>query len=427
LADRPLCRVELAFSGFNFAEYGVWVAVLVYAYERAGTTMTAAVAVAQLLPAAIVAPLAARLTDRHGGAVVLRRGYWLQAAALAATATLMAAGAPDLFVYTAAILAACAVTVTRPAQAALLPGLVASSEELTAANVLSGWVESVSVLAGPAVAGLLIALDGPGVAIGCSALCVTGSAVLVTSVRAHRRPETALASPGPRAATEPSGGLAVLRADGGLAALVALLGAQYLVIGVLDVLEVVLAVATLGLGPAGAGYLAAAFGAGGIIGSLGAVSLIGRRRLATPLIGAAVAWALLLVALGVWPSVVGALVLLTAAGSARTVFDVSGRTILQRAAPPAARGRVFGMLEGVSMLGLALGSGMVPVLVALGGTGSALIAIGLLISVVALASATRLRRVDRISTAFGRSWSSLQAEHSTVRVWEDQRFGGQPA
>lgn len=395
LTNGPVRRVELAFSGFNVAEYGVWVAVLVYAYERGGTTLTAAVAVAQLIPAAIVAPLAATLTDRRGGAVALRRGYWLQAAALGATAALLLTAAPQFCVYAAAILAASAVTVTRPAQAALLPALVESSEELTAVNVCSGWVESVSVLAGPAIAGVLIALGGPGAAVGCFAVCVAGSAVLVTSIGPERDPDAFVAHAPARLVDERLGGLAVLHRDRGLAALVALLGAQYLVMGVLDVIEVVLAVATLGLGPAGAGYLGAAFGAGGIIGSLVTLSLIGRRRLAAPLIGAAVGWSLLLVLLGAWPTVLGAFVLLAAAGSARTVFDVSGRTILLRASPAAARGRVFGMLEGVAMLGLALGSGVVPVLVALGGVGPALISIGLLMSVLALVPAARLYRVDR--------------------------------
>jgi MFS family permease len=395
LADRSVCRVELAFSGFNLAEYGVWVAVLVYAYERAGTTVTAVVAVAQLVPAAIVAPLAARLTDRCGGAVALRRSYWLQASALGATAAFLLAGAPDLLVYAAAIVVASAVTVTRPAQAALLPALVDRPEDLTAVNVLSGWVESVSVLAGPAIAGVLIAVDGPGAAVACFAVCVAGSAALVTPLRTDHRAGTVLAEAGEDTAPGRLGGLAVLRADRGLAAVVAVLGAQYLVIGVLDVLVVVLAVSNLGLGPSGAAYLDAAFGAGGVIGALAALSLIGRRRLATPLIGAAVGWALVLVVLGAWPTVVGSFLLLAGAGSARSVLDTSGRTILLRAAPAAARGRVFGMLEGVAMLGLALGASLVPVLVALGGVGTSMVAIGLLISVIALASVARLRGVDR--------------------------------
>jgi MFS family permease len=92
------------------------------------------------------------------------------------------------------------------------------------------------------------------------------------------------------------------------------------------------------------------------------------------------------------------------------VFDVSGRTILLRASPAAARGRVFGMLEGVAMLGLALGSGLVPVLVALGGVGPALIAVGLLMGVLALAPAARLHRVDR------RQPSPLRELRSPVRA-----------
>jgi hypothetical protein len=48
--------VEFAFVAFNLAEYGVWVTVLVYAYGHGGTTATAFVAVAQLVPADVLAP-----------------------------------------------------------------------------------------------------------------------------------------------------------------------------------------------------------------------------------------------------------------------------------------------------------------------------------------------------------------------------------
>ena len=150
LANRQVCLMELAFSGFNMSEYGVWVAVLVYAYQRGGTTATAIVAVAQLVPAALAAPMLARAADRHDPVRALRRGYWWQAAALGGTSLLVYVGAPDVCVYAGAILAASAVTATRPAQSALLPRLARSSDELTALNVMSGWVESISILAGPA-------------------------------------------------------------------------------------------------------------------------------------------------------------------------------------------------------------------------------------------------------------------------------------
>ena len=52
-----LRRVELAFVGFNAAELGTWVAILVFAYEAGGAATAGAIGVIQLVPAAIFAPL----------------------------------------------------------------------------------------------------------------------------------------------------------------------------------------------------------------------------------------------------------------------------------------------------------------------------------------------------------------------------------
>ena len=79
----------------------------------------------------------------------------------------------------------------------------------------------------------------------------------------------------------------------------------------------VLAIGVLKMGESGAATSSAAFGAGGILGSVAALSLIGRRRLASPLIAAAAGWAALMVALGAWPTVGGAFLLLAIAGAAR--------------------------------------------------------------------------------------------------------------
>ena len=390
LHRRDVRRVELAYAGFISAEFGTWVAILVYAYERGGATGAALVALAQLLPASIAAPLLSGLVDRRGGANVLRLGYLCQAAGFGATAALILISAPPALVYATAIVTACTVTMTRPAQAAVIPSLAHDGDELTGINTLSGWSEAISDLAGTALAGALIAIAGTGVAIMWFALVLIGSAALVATV-----------NPGEPRVTEPDepsdvrGGLVALREDRGLAGVVALLGAEYLVIGVLDVLLVVLAIGVLEMGESGAGYLSAAFGAGGILGSVAALSLIGRRRLASPLIAAAVGWAALMVALGAWPTVGGAFLLLAIAGAARTVVEVAGRTMLLRGAPAEVRGRVFGLLEGVSMLGLALGALLVLAMVALAGAGMALVTTGVLLSLITLATAARVHLADR--------------------------------
>ena len=51
-----LRRVELAFVTFNAAEWGTWIAMLVFAYEQGGTTTAGLVALAQLIPAGCARP-----------------------------------------------------------------------------------------------------------------------------------------------------------------------------------------------------------------------------------------------------------------------------------------------------------------------------------------------------------------------------------
>ena len=395
-------RTELAYVGFNLAEYGVWVSVLIYAFQRGGTTTAALVAVAQLLPAAALAPTLAGAIDRIGARAALRRGYRCQSATLGATALALASGAPDPVVYAAAILAATAVTTTRPAQAALVPLLCAGPDELTAVNVLSGWVESVSLLAGPALAGGLFALDGPGAAVAAFALCTAAAAWLIGGVAARPEPgdpQDAGGRDAPAVAVIMSDESGVFRAPAmvrrsGVTAPVMLLGVQCLVIGMLDVALVILAIRVLALGAPGAGYLTAAFGGGGILGSLAAIGLIGRDRLAGALTAAGVIWGVLLTLLGAWPTAAGAVVILIAAGSMRVLLDVSGRTLLLRAVPVTARAPIFGLLEGVAMLNLAIGSLLVAALDALGGVALSLIVAGAALSCTAALAAGRLRRVE---------------------------------
>ena len=82
---------------------------------------------------------------------VLAAGYVVQAVAMGATAAVMLAGAAAPMAYLCAAVAATAVTVTRPAQAVLTPALARSAEELTATNVVPGWVENGSVFVATAV------------------------------------------------------------------------------------------------------------------------------------------------------------------------------------------------------------------------------------------------------------------------------------
>jgi hypothetical protein len=94
LGEPRLRRVESAFFAFGAAEYGVWVAILVYAYERGGATLAGVIAVVQLIPAAVVAPLATRIAERLSRGAALHLGYGTLAISLSATAAVLLLKAP---------------------------------------------------------------------------------------------------------------------------------------------------------------------------------------------------------------------------------------------------------------------------------------------------------------------------------------------
>jgi cyclic nucleotide-binding protein/transmembrane secretion effector len=200
-------------------------------------------------------------------------------------------------------------------------------------------------------------------------------------------------------AREALGGFRALASDPPARVVVGLTAGQSLVIGALDVLTVVLALTLLRAGPSAAGYLTSALGAGGIAGSMVAVTSLGRRRLSRTIAAGALALGLPVAVMGIAPNRVVAVAMLAMAGGGRVVLDVSGRTLLQRIMPDEILARVFGVLEGLYMGALAAGSLAASVLVSLLGPRGALLALGGVLPVVLLAAWPRLMRIDREAPA----------------------------
>jgi MFS family permease len=101
------------------------------------------------------------------------------------------------------------------------------------------------------------------------------------------------------------------------------------------------------------------------------------------------------VLIGLRPTAAAAIAFLVLGGAGRVVVDVAGRTLLQRLAPTNLLARVFGLLEGLTMAGLALGSLLAPALVAVGGAQLALLGVGALLPLAALVAGRSLQHVDR--------------------------------
>jgi len=400
MSDPNVRRVELAYLGFNMTEFATWIAILVYAFERGGAREAGVVAPIMLVPSAIVAPFAAYAGDRFRRDRVLLIDYLVQSVAIGATAATLFVDADPWVVYASATIASISITFTRPAQNSLIPALTETPDDLTATNVVTGVVEGAGKMLGPLAAGVLLGLSGPDAVFAVFAGVTLLGAILVSRVRVEA---SAVTPPGRVGASdvwrETVAGFTTLRREREPRLVVLLLASSDIVVGALDVLFVATAIDLLGIGQSGAGYLSAAFGAGAVIGAAATVLLVGRRRLTPPLAAGAVVFGVPIGLVAVTPSAVSAPILFAVAGGGRTLGDVAGHTLLQRISPNEVLSRVFGVLEGLSMFALAMGSIGAAVLIQVFGVQAALVVIGAFLPLVILLSSNHLLSIDRRAVA----------------------------
>jgi MFS family permease len=391
-----LVRLLGAYGSFLIGEFGIWITLLVYAYDRYGTTGTTVVVLVQLVPGMGFSPFAGDLADRRSPAAVLRASYVAQACALGAMTATVALHGPAAVVFALGGCATLGMEPTRPAQGALLPSVVRTPTELTIANVLTGWLDGAASLAGPVVVGVAIALGGfvPAMAV-TAAVNLLAAALLVGRLGLARRAEARPAEP------ETAGVLSGVRRTLALPATRLLLvynGFYYLLIGALDVLCVVLAVSLLHLGQGAAGYLNAALGGGATVAGVVTLLLAGRRDLARVIAAALLVSAAALALIGALTTVAATVVLLVVVGLSGAVFQTMARVLLQRAAPADATGAAFAAVEAVMSIGLAAGALVVRAGVAVAGLRAALFAPALLGLLLVLVTGRRLRSVDTAAT-----------------------------
>ena len=183
MQNRELRRVELAWGASIVAEWAHFVALGVFAYNAGGTTAVGIAGLARMLPAAVVAPLASSLGDRHRRERILVATALVGACALAGSSAAFFAGGNALLVYALAAVIGITSTLFRPAMQAVLPSLARTPEELIAANGASSTIESLATLAGPLLAGVLVSVTNPGVVFAAAAGTLLTGALLLAPLR----------------------------------------------------------------------------------------------------------------------------------------------------------------------------------------------------------------------------------------------------
>jgi MFS family permease len=388
--NKALVRVVGGYVLFTLTEYSVWIAMLVYAYRHGGAAIAGLVAVVQLVPAAVLAPVAAAAADRRSPVFLLVGGYLVQAAGMAATAVAVIAGVP-LAAYAAAVVASAAVTTARPAQSTLLPSVSVTPDQLTAANVAVSWVEAAGIAAAGLMTGALIAVAGVASVFAVCAGLGLAAALLVVGLRVPPLVSSPERAPAVLAGLGTS--IALMGRQPRLRLMLALLTAEAAVVGALDLLFVILAISVLHRSQAWAGYLNSAYGVGAVLAAPVSAMLVGR-RLGLPILSAALLLSGALAVLAFGLGLAATVALLIVAGASRALLDVASRTLMQRSVPAQLLGRIFGLLEGLTMAGLAVGALLVPALMHLGGSRLALFGVAAVLPLAAAVGGRGLFGLD---------------------------------
>lgn len=407
LRTPALRRVVSAYLIFGTAEWATWIAMLVWAFDRGGAGAAGLISVVQMVPATLAAPFAASLFERMRRDRALALGYGVQAGTRLLVGIVLVLEAPSWVVYVAAAVTTTSIVLTRPVHHAIIPEIAETPEEITVGHSASSTVEGLATFAGPILAGILLGIYGPGSVFFLTSAAAVVAVFLTRSLPLRRTFVRETEAENIVKATV--AGLRELKANSGALLLTLVVGAQWVVIGALDVLVVAFGIDVLEMGPSGPGILMSAIGVGGLIGAAATVILIGRKQLSPAIAGGMLVTgiAIAAVAFSVLPLV--AWLLLAVSGVGKAFVDVAGRTLLHRAVLPDILSRIFGVQESMIMGGVAVGAILAPPLINRMGPEGALVATGLFLPVVGLLAWVQIRKLDSAALLPGPGYARLEA------------------
>ena len=329
-----------------------YTASAVWAFREGGAMLAATFGVVAMVPAAVVAPFAAVVTDRARKERVIVISLAARAGFLLLLAAGIAVGSTPLVLVAAALASMCA-RVLYPALAATLPALARSRQELVSANALVSGIENVGCVIGPALAGVALIVVSPAAVSATAALgtlAAAAAAIRIGSAPVEPADPCPLSdAPALSPFREIAAGFASIAADTATRSLVATHAVHAFAFGALGITIVQLAIDDLRLGAAGLGMLETALAVGGVAGGIVALGRAANHSVARSIRLGAVLFAGPLCAAAILVSPAAALCGLALAGIGNVLLDVAVYTHVQETTVETVIARTIAALRSVAV------------------------------------------------------------------------------
>jgi len=389
---------RLLVTAFIVDALGSWaysVVLAVYVFDRTHSTQwLAAVGTSRWLVGLVVSSYAGVIADRYERTRVMIVSALSSAAVMVVMAAVVAANGPIWTLIALSAISAIAAAPYRPAAGALTPDVV-SEKDLVAANSLFSTLESLTVVLGPAVGGLLLLTGDAVIGVIVNAVSFVVAAAIVVRLQVKARGS---ADADGNAFAQWLVGLRALSRQRVAMMLVLFCALDSAIYGASTVLYIPLSI-HLGTGSSGYSYLLAGSALGGVIAAGLANKLSRASRLAPVILGSLMLQALPYAVTATVHAPALAFVLQVVSGVGMIIVDVLAYTALQRDLPREVLSRVLGVFDavvlafivGASFAGAALLSDL--------GLHTTLLIIGFGFPAVALLGLRALLKADRTSAA----------------------------
>lgn len=375
------------------AEFSAWITVLVVAFDRGGSSAAGLAVTAQLVPAALLAPVVAAAGDRFRRHRVLTASFAVQALATAAITFALLADSPLALVYAfAAVFTVASIPVTASV-ASLLVHHARTPTQLTQWNITRSFVRASGSLAGPLLTALVLAVGDPaavfaGLAVACTATALLTGRLLLPDDRLPSSLSIATVL------DDTWRGLVYVSTHRAPRRIVAFVGATEMLIGGLDLVFVAVAFDQLGRGGSAVALITAAFATGTLLAAVTAIRRRGRHLGPSITLGAALL-CLPLVAIGETTWLVAVLALTAILGAGNGLIEIGTHTLLQRSCAETMTSRAYGALDSTTLVAAAIGAALAGRLIDDGDLAQILVALGVGGSIVLMLGSLQLWATGR--------------------------------